>query len=137
MSKISSVYPNLVLFYYCQNLHFCRFSCDFEITQEDGIDMDGDQDDINDEPSANVEDDHTLMSVHLDTYLEQRYFGDKLQYAGKKYLDFCLCCANKGVKTGKCVVINGYWFMIKVMDHAQSIKNNFDLLLTIGLMSGI
>ena len=49
-----------------------RFSCEFHITQDDGDSED--DDDYSDEEFDEEEDaNDTLMSVHLDTFLEKRY----------------------------------------------------------------
>ena len=52
-----------------------RFSCEFHITQDDGDNEDDYSDEEFDAEDANEEDLNasTLMSVHLDTFLEKRY----------------------------------------------------------------
>ena len=47
-----------------------RFSCEFHITQDDG---DSEDDDYSDEEFDAEDANDTLMSVHLDTFLEKRY----------------------------------------------------------------
>ena len=47
-----------------------RFSCEFHITQDDG---DSEDEDYSDEEFDAEDAEDTLMSVHLDTFLEKRY----------------------------------------------------------------
>ena len=50
-----------------------RFSCEFHITQDDGDSEDDDYSDEEFDAEDANEDASTLMSVHLDTFLEKRY----------------------------------------------------------------
>ena len=58
--------------HFYNNFNWNRFSCEFHITQDDGDSDDEYSDDEYNDEDAN-EEASTLMSVHLDTFLEKRY----------------------------------------------------------------
>ena len=73
------------------------------------------------------------MSVHLDTYLEQRY---TLYKSGKSSLtvvfDWCLDSTKFGLFTSLKVIKNSYCFVINCHENFEMAKNNASLILTVG-----
>ena len=119
-----------------------RFSCDFQITQDmPNDDIDSDENDMEDE---NDEEDNTLMSVHLDTYLDPRLdtasetvLGRQSGYSGLPKIpelsEFLEISKNSGIR-GVWERINSdtRMYHFAILNLIENPRENLELILTIG-----
>ena len=119
-----------------------RFSCDFQITQDmPNDDIDSDENEIEEE---NEEEDNTLMSVHLDTYLDPRLdtasksvLGRHSGYSGlpeiPEFSEFLEISKNSGIRgVVKRCNSDGRMYYVAIIKFLENPRENLELLRTIG-----